>query len=242
MKLVRNQFKHGIWIVITFFRFVLIKFGYEIKRIGGSASNPTSLLKIDCLKKCNGILHIGGHFGQESAFYDEAGLKVIWIEADPISFGKLVSNIEMRPNQRAVNALLGDRREIVNFYRTNNAGGSSSIYPLARDLKMGSLAQSEVVKLPMTTIDLLFDSKELKDFTYWLLDVQGAELSILKGASENLKHVRFLELEVSTFFHYESQPLFRDVAKFLDREGFIPVFNPKARFHGNILWIRNQKL
>ena len=239
--MVRNQLQHCIWIVITFFRFVLSEFGYSINRIGGSAYNPTSLLKIDYLKKCNGILHIGGHFGQEAALYDQLGLKVIWIEGDPISFGKLASSIKKRFNQRAVNALLGDRSETVNFYRVNNAGGSSSIYPLARGLKMGSLAQSEVVKLPMTTIDKLFGNKELQDFNYWLLDVQGAELSILKGARENIKHVRFLELEVSTFFHYESQPLFRDVVKFLDDEGFIPVFYPKARFHGNILWIRNEK-
>jgi hypothetical protein len=38
-------------------------------------------IKYNLVKQSTGILHIGVHFGQESNYYFQNGLKVIWIEA-----------------------------------------------------------------------------------------------------------------------------------------------------------------
>ena len=48
------------------------------------------------------------------------------------------------------------------------------------------------------------------------LDIQGAELEVLKGARETLKRTLGIEVEVEFLNMYKSQPLFGDVCKFLD--------------------------
>tara|TARA_B100000035_G_scaffold315221_1_gene334523 strand:+ start:8761 stop:9729 length:969 start_codon:yes stop_codon:yes gene_type:complete len=48
------------------------------------------------------------------------------------------------------------------------------------------------------------------------LDIQGAELEVLKGAKETLKRTLGVEVEVEFLNMYKSQPLFGDVCKFLD--------------------------
>ena len=53
------------------------------------------------------------------------------------------------------------------------------------------------------------------------IDVQGAELDVLRGAERSLASVRALELEVEFQSLYVHQPLFGDVDEFLRQRGFI---------------------
>jgi FkbM family methyltransferase len=53
------------------------------------------------------------------------------------------------------------------------------------------------------------------------IDVQGAELDVLRGAERCLQSVRALELEVEFQALYVGQPLFGDVDQFLRERGFI---------------------
>ncbi|MBK7579780.1 MAG: FkbM family methyltransferase [Myxococcales bacterium] len=52
------------------------------------------------------------------------------------------------------------------------------------------------------------------------VDVQGAELSVLRGASRLLDSVKLVELEVELNPQYVGQPLFSDVDPFLRRRGY----------------------
>lgn len=52
------------------------------------------------------------------------------------------------------------------------------------------------------------------------LDVQGHELSVLRGATETLKAVRFVVAEVNLQPLYEGQPSFSDLNELLARRGF----------------------
>jgi len=52
------------------------------------------------------------------------------------------------------------------------------------------------------------------------LDIQGAELEVLKGATANLKNTLALEAEVEFIELYSEQPLFGDVTSLLRRRGF----------------------
>lgn len=54
------------------------------------------------------------------------------------------------------------------------------------------------------------------------LDVQGFELSVLKGAREALSHCAFVYAECSEVPLYEGQALYPEVAGFLAKEGFQP--------------------
>jgi FkbM family methyltransferase len=56
--------------------------------------------------------------------------------------------------------------------------------------------------------------------THLKLDVQGYEMSVLKGAQRTLSAIDLLELEVSLVPLYEGQPLFREVIEPLEQQGF----------------------
>lgn len=64
------------------------------------------------------------------------------------------------------------------------------------------------------------DSLDLTSPDFMKLDVQGAELQILKGAGNLLDNVLGLEVEVEFVEHYENQPLFGDVCELLTKQGF----------------------
>jgi FkbM family methyltransferase len=58
-------------------------------------------------------------------------------------------------------------------------------------------------------------------FDVMKLDVQGAELDVLRGAGELVDPVRALDLEVAFHPVYRDQPLFSDVDRFLRAHGFL---------------------
>lgn len=62
------------------------------------------------------------------------------------------------------------------------------------------------------------------------LDVQGFELSVLKGARQALKHCAFVYVECSEVALYSGQPLFPEVSEFLAAEGFKPVMRANEQW------------
>ena len=73
-------------------------------------------------------------------------------------------------------------------------------------------------KVPVKTLDNLVKDKGPFDFVK--LDVQGAEIEVLEGATETLKNVDFLFLECSLVEYNEGAPLAAEVITKLDQLGF----------------------
>jgi FkbM family methyltransferase len=72
-----------------------------------------------------------------------------------------------------------------------------------------------------TTLDEWADRTKSNPIDVLKVDVQGAELDVLRGAERSLRSVRALELEVEFQALYVGQPLFGDVDEFLRERGFI---------------------
>jgi FkbM family methyltransferase len=79
------------------------------------------------------------------------------------------------------------------------------------------VVSTEQVKL--TTIDAIGES--LPSVDYLQIDVQGAELSVLRGAVRMLKNVRMLELEARFYPIYHEEPRFAELHDFLTSHGFL---------------------
>lgn len=74
------------------------------------------------------------------------------------------------------------------------------------------------VGIETTTLDAVFQEEEI-DFLQ--IDVQGAELQVLEGASAILKHsILAVQTEVNFSYLYVNQPLFADVDTYLRKQGF----------------------
>lgn len=94
-------------------------------------------------------------------------------------------------------------------------------------------------KLNMVRLDSLFSLEELREYKHWVIDVQGAELEVLKGAGDLLNICNSMRVEVSTFDAYCGSVNFNDLSLFLQTRGFIPLTNFPPKSHGAVIFIRS---
>ena len=192
------------------------------------------------LRQCNGVIHIGAHEGQEAHMYHRMSKSVIWVEALPLYFERLIKNVEPFHNQIALNALLSSQcSNSRDFYITSNNGESSSVYPLAGNEYWVGLENSEICRLPSKRLDCLISDAQVREYDYWIVDVQGAELEVLEGAGDLLGHCRYLQVEISQEKFYEGGADFQEVKTFLESRLFVPIWLP-SKPHEEIIF-RNLK-
>ena len=210
------------------FKILLFKLNLKLQKIYiqkdyNFESPPLKLL--EKMRESKGIFHIGAHRGGESPIYEWFGKKVIWVEANPKIFMDLLINIKPYKFQKAINALLTDKdNEEKNFYISNNDAASSSVYKFG-NLSQGkdSLWKNKKLKMvdEMTLVSKTLDTviKESKidihNYDHWVIDVQGAELDVLKGSKQNLKFCNSLYIEVSKGDVYNKGSQWTEVKNFL---------------------------
>lgn len=183
-----------------------------------------------------GVLHLGANTGQEAGDYNAMGIrKVIWVEADPTLFPKLVAHVSPY-GHRALKACVsdkdGDRRP---FHIANNKGQSSSLLELGTH-KQAHPEVKYVGDIEMSTIrvDSLLRKHGFVLDPWWFLnaDLQGAELMALRGMEGLLKNFSHLYLEVNEKPLYVGCPLVGDLDGFLKPHGFRRVETKMSGNHG----------
>ena len=216
----------------------LEKFGIFLSKQPLKYAELIDDIRKNLIKNTN-VLHVGAHSGQESFFYNQLGIKVIWIEAIPEIYNQLIKNIQPFPSQSAFLALLGEQNKSnVEFYLSNNERASSSIYKFGKQKTLGSLEMDGVIELDMKRLDHLFNSSDLIGFNHWVIDVQGAELNVCKGAGDLLRLATSLEIEVSTRDEYSHGTRYEELKSFLNGHDFFPLWEPKDKSHEDIFFIR----
>jgi FkbM family methyltransferase len=169
------------------------------------------------------VLHIGAHLAQELHDYKRAGcLKGTFIEGDPTTFERLNEVLKNEDSFTAIEALLSDEDgAIVDFFKASNDGMSSSF------LKPGShLIEHPEVLFDSTPLKLKtkkLDSLNLGSFDLLVLDVQGAELQVLRGGMNTLLNAKAVVLEVSIRTLYEGDSTINELIAFVTPFGFSPV-------------------
>jgi len=130
-------------------------------------------------------------------------------------------NEEYGEPHRIFNCFAGDGTQAT-FHETN-WGPTGSLYPPNSRLleKFQNLAEvmTPIATHPVSTrrID---DIAEITDVDLIKIDVQGAELSILKNAMRVLSSTSVVQTEVEFIELYQGQPLFADIDIFLRAQGF----------------------
>ena len=178
----------------------------------------------DFLEKINGLIHIGANTGQERELYSQHQLDVVWVEPIDEVFEELKENLCNYPNQKGYKALLTDQDDQdYEFYIANNSGASSSILPLKECYKIWpEIHYVNKVKIKSCTLPtLLFnEGLNIKDYQALVMDTQGSELLILKGAEPILSHFEYIKTEVADFEAYQGCVLIGEMTHFLEKQGF----------------------
>jgi len=202
-------------------------------------SDFVELANLELVSQSHGILHIGAHLGLEAEEYSSKGKPVIFIEADPETFKRLEERVSPFQDMRAFNFLLGDEEKIVRFFRASNSSESSSIFEFSEKNVFQNVSTSNEIDIKMFRLDSRFTSEDLKEFDHWVIDVQGAELLILRGAGELLKICKTLFVECSTDEFYVGGAKWEEILKFMQLNGYKYFISPGKLKHLNVIFFKN---
>jgi FkbM family methyltransferase len=201
------------------------------------------------MKKLKGIIHVGANMGQERDYYTGYGLKVLRIEPIPWVFEKLKSAISSSPNQQALEYLVLDQDgETKTLHVSNNDGASSSVMDLALHQDVWpSVHFTRNIEIQSHKLDTIIDREHinLADYDGLVLDTQGSELLVLKGAQRALRNARMVMVEVADFEAYTECPRPEQIADFLGTYGLRERMRPPFARHSrggryyDIIYLRN---
>ncbi len=173
------------------------------------------------LRSATNVVHVGANVGQEAALYAEHDVGVLWIEPIPAVFKKLTENIAPYPKQRAHNALLADKagKSFKLNIATNN-GASSSIFEISEHkLIWPEVAYEGSIDLVSQVLDDVLETDSL-NYDALVMDTQGSELLVLKGAPTSIQNFRWVKLEAANFESYQGCATVGDFTSFLEPRGF----------------------
>lgn len=176
------------------------------------------------LDESTGVIHVGANLGQERAIYADRKLPVVWIEPMPGIFDVLDAQISVMPDQVAYQYLVTDQDGAeYDFGIANNQAQSSSIFKLAQHREIWpDVDYIGSMKLKSTTLKTIIEREELNMsiFNTLIMDVQGAELLVLKGAGDYVSRFKFIRCEAADFEVYEGCCQLTDLDEYLAPLGF----------------------
>ncbi|MBX3298114.1 MAG: FkbM family methyltransferase [Acidobacteria bacterium] len=130
------------------------------------------------------VLDIGAHLGFYTLLLSRkvgAGGKVFAFEPNPTVLPSLVKSVSTVSNINLLQLGLADKAGDVELFIPEDASMSS-----LHDWTNGTAGTVDVVKIPIATLDELYESGAIPLPQFIKCDIEGAELSVFKGAQEML--------------------------------------------------------
>ncbi len=176
------------------------------------------------LRRVSGLVHVGAHVGQECDLYAEHGLNVLWIEPNPEIFQTLSKALKSYPKQTALSYLITDADDKdYSLHISSNCGASSSILELGAHKEIWpEVTFTEEIPLKSITLSSLVKRErvDLGLYDALVMDTQGSELLVLKGAADILDRFKFIKTEAADFEVYKGCCTVADLDVFLTAHGF----------------------
>lgn len=179
------------------------------------------------------ILEAGTFDGTDTKKFKEiwGNATIYGFEPNPLSHSKTLENIQGLKNVHIFPVALSNYVGSSIFYVSNANNGASSLYKdnFRKAVKsipriFNNIPENHYKDYPITvqvtTIDTWGKENQIPPIDYIWLDAEGAELSILKGATDYLKNVRAISIEVNFKEFRVEMAQFEDIYEFLIEQGF----------------------
>jgi FkbM family methyltransferase len=175
-------------------------------------------------KKNDTVIDIGAHLGRYSLIsakrVDKDG-KVISIEANPLVLERLKKNLELNEltNTTSLNyAVYSEKTKIKLFFPKE--GLKNTIYNTI--ISDRSINSERFIEVNADTLDNLLDLNDIKqESVNWIkIDVEGAELEVLKGATNVLSKNKDISLLIEIHNIENGKNLYRPIMDLLDNYNF----------------------
>ena len=195
------------------------------------------------------VIHIGAHHGEEIKDYVANGVKkVLWFEANKKMMKHLFENTsKFAIKQEYYCEVLSDENDKEIEFKVTNNGQSSSILDLGTHEKHYPhivVIEKQILKTKRfdTLCEKNNNSINLNDFQFINLDVQGAELKVLKGFGElfdKFNNIKAIYSEVNFEEVYVGAPLMQEIDAYLKNFGFERVITAETPYKwGDALYLR----
>jgi len=170
-----------------------------------------------------GVVHAGGHHGQEVRFYQKIldAKRVLLFEPNPTAFDVLKrwASESVVCEQLALGDTEGTVR--LNLENANKGMSSSILRPKLHLERWPWIPFAGSIDVPQTTLDRYFEEHAgAEQYNLFVIDVQGYELQVLKGAAKTLHCFAALVVEVNREELYEGCAMVNEVDAFLADFGF----------------------
>lgn len=208
-----------------------------------------------------GMVHVGGHLGQEILPYALLGFeKVLIIEPLDSAVEKLraISGIYNDLARSCVDVFggnpfveifiegcaAGEREGTARLFVTRESGLSSTHRPLS-EVQVNGMDLAEVTMeqdIEVKSLDQLIQDKYPQvRFNGIRINVQGDELAVLKGARDLIRNLDFVFCEANYDERYEGIPKTDDLIGFLEAHDMVLVRHDKlSDTVGNLLFINSK--
>jgi len=202
----------------------------DLTAVFGRHSTDSVMEIIQALSDDAVFVDIGAYIGR----YTLAAAKVVFpkgqvlaVEPDFENYQLLVDNIALNHWQGQVKThcvAVGDRETTVHLHHTVGTSTHTIIDTWFQYVEGQINRDHRIESVPMKTIDLLFRFEGLEYVDLLKIDVEGAELLVLWGATEFLQSGRIgaiiCEVHEPVISHYEVESLLREAGYKLNRLGF----------------------
>jgi FkbM family methyltransferase len=160
-----------------------------------------------------------------------------------------VDNVEL------INVALSDRKGTAEFFVSSGqppdkpdtgwdyGNKSSSLLEPDQHLQNHSFVKFETkISVVTDTLESFCEIRKIDQIDFVHMDVQGAELLVLKGAGKWLQNINAVWLEVANVSLYKSQPLAKDIDVFMMQHQFVRVKNKTNKIAGDCLYVHREYL
>jgi len=185
---------------------------------------------------CAPLIHVGAHLVQERDEYRELHFSpTLWFEAIPQIANRAQDILKNYPGQKLLNcALWSDTGVKKKLYFAGHEGSSSSLLqPYLISASHPEVVKTGEISVITSTLDSEIDKLKSKVcYKILVLDVQGAEIEVIKGGSRTLNEIDYIISEISQIELYKKTSEITELIKILGDFGFIYVASEINRATG----------
>lgn len=162
----------------------------------------------------SGIIHVGGHYGEELQEYVQNGIQnIVVFEPLERNFDILFKNVgQLNADIQGYQVALGSTEGNYEMYVSSNGALSSSLLKPKKHLEQyKDITFNEKETVEVATLD----SFNLQGYNFINMDVQGFELEVLKGGKTTLDNIDYVYCEVNRDEVYENNAYIEEIDVFL---------------------------
>ena len=180
--------------------------------------------------KAKVVIHVGAHTGEEVPFYLKYGFnRVCLIEANPDLVARLRVDFENVPQVSIIHRAISNVKGVAEFTIHQTEKGSVESSSLLELKRLGEIVpvfnSSRKVQVETSTLDELANDLAIElNNSLLCLDIQGAELMALEGATLLLEQVNAVICEINLIENYKGGALEHEIEALLTDRGFFRHF------------------